>query len=196
MRNQKDINIKKNNRREKLLPDQELWQKIMIGDREAFASLFNTYYQQLYQFAGRFVKDAQAAENIVQDLFVTLWIKRTKLNIKSTLKSYLYAAIKNRSLSYRKKNLNHISEEYVAEDKRDGDASPEDKYIQEEINAAVHQAIANLPEKCRLIYQMKRYDNLRYTEIADILNISVNTVKTQLQRALKSLDKQITPLIK
>jgi RNA polymerase sigma-70 factor (ECF subfamily) len=196
MSNQNNINNKKNNLGDKPLPDQDLWLKIRSGDRESFASLFNNYYQQLYQFAGRFVQDTQTAENIVQDLFVKLWIDKDKIQIKSALKSYLYTATKNRSLTTRKRALNQIPSEKHSSQEQETAGSPEDDYILNETYLAVQKAVANLPERCRLVYQMKRFDNLHYSEISEILNISVNTVKTQLQRALKSLEKQLTPFIK
>jgi RNA polymerase sigma-70 factor (ECF subfamily) len=187
---------KKTDYQETLRSELELWQKICQGDKEAFSSLFNSFYQQLYQFAGRFINDAGIAENIVQDIFATLWIQREQLQITSGLKSYLYIAVKNRALTYRKRNLRYISYEPTDMQKADAAASPEDIYFEHELQTAVHQAIARLPNKCRQVYIMKRYDNLHYVEIAEILNISVNTVKTQLQRALTSLVKQLGPLLK
>jgi RNA polymerase sigma-70 factor (ECF subfamily) len=176
--------------------DLELWQKVRLGDQEAFAIIFKKYYQQLYRFAGRLTYDTPAAENIVQDLFVILWTQREKLTIKSALKAYLYTAVKNRALTYIKRTPHAIFSEKMAQYEQGVVQSPEDKYLKKELYTTVHQAIARLPEKCRLVYMMKRYDNLRHSEIAETLNISANTVKTQLQRALKSLEKQLTPFLK
>jgi RNA polymerase sigma-70 factor (ECF subfamily) len=175
--------------------DREIWDKISLGDSTAFSALFKKYYVQLYQFAGRFVNDAQSAENIVQDLFAKLWIQKKNIQIKSSLKSYLYISIKNCSLNYRNQEKFWISIEKIEPYQKDIFDSPENSYIESEMHRAVHNAIKQLPEKCRQVYLMKRYENLQYTEIAEILNISVNTVKTQMQRAMKSLQKQLTALM-
>lgn len=174
--------------------DLEYWQKIRLGNTTAFSTLFKKYYEPLYQFAGRFVKDAQAAENIVQNAFVDLWTHREHLHIKSNLKSYLYTMVKNHSLNYLKKEKSFVSIDERPCFQENLDSSPEENVIKREWHTAVHQAIDKLPEQCRLIYLMKRYDNLKYTEIAEMLNISVNTVKTQMKRALKSLLKQLSSL--
>jgi RNA polymerase sigma-70 factor (family 1) len=165
----------------------EYWDKIRQGDTTAFSYIFQKYYQSLYQFAGRFVKDAQTAENIVQDVFVKLWINRKNCLITSSLKSYLYAATRNTALNYLKSNKKQLSTEDLMNDWRDTTANPEEQIIENEIIDRVHKAIEKLPEKCRYIYLMKRYDDLKYHEIAEILDVSINTVKTQMKRALKSL---------
>ncbi len=174
--------------------DRDCWTKARQGNVPAFSFIFNKYYQPLYQFAGRFVSDAQKAEDLVQDVFVRLWINRNELQITSSLKSYLYVSVKNNALNYirREKKL-QFSEEYT-----DGFiefmTTPEEQVIEKEMITAVHQAIDKLPRQCRLIYLMKRYDGLNYQEIAGILNISINTVKTQMKRALKTLLTRLTYL--
>jgi RNA polymerase sigma-70 factor (ECF subfamily) len=175
--------------------DPELWTQIRQGDVTAFSSVFKKYYPLLYLFAGKFVKDVQAAEHIVQDLFITLWIKRDSIQISSSLKAYLYTSVKNRSLDYiKQKGLTHLPVQDSAQH-QDAVVTPEGQYLEKEFHRAVHEAIDKLPEKCRQIYLMRRYNDLKYDEIAEILNISVNTVKTQLKRALKSLQKQLAHLL-
>jgi RNA polymerase sigma-70 factor (ECF subfamily) len=83
--------------------DLEYLEKIHLGDTNAFSVLFRKYYEPLYQFAGRLVKDTQIAENIVQDVFVKMWINRENWHIKTSVKSYLYTAVKNSSLNYLKR---------------------------------------------------------------------------------------------
>jgi RNA polymerase sigma-70 factor (family 1) len=191
-----NTNCKQVDNEDTLRADDDLWQNIRQGDHEAFVMLFKKYYQPLYRFSGRLVWDAQAAENIVQDLFVTLWIQKNHLKITSGLKSYLYQAVKNRALTHLKKARRMGSLINPLAIKSGTAASPEETYLNKELYTAVHQAIAKLPNKCRHIYLMKRYDNLAYAEIAETLNISLNTVKTQLQRALKSLEKQLASYLK
>jgi RNA polymerase sigma-70 factor (ECF subfamily) len=139
--------------------DLEIWDKIRLGDTVAFSTLFRKYYVRLYQFAGRFVSDAQSAENIVQDLFAKLWTQKESLQIKSNLKSYLYISVKNSSLNYRKQKNFWISIEKIEPYQEDILDSPEDRYIENEMHTAVHHAIRQLPEKCRQVYLRKRYEN-------------------------------------
>ena len=172
----------------------EFWEKIRLGDSTAFSYVFQKYYQALYQFAGRFVKDAQTAENIVQDVFVKLWTNRENCLITSSLKSYLYAATRNTALNFLSREKKQLSTEDLMSDRQDTTANPEEQIIENEMIDGVHKAIEKLPEKCRYVYLMKRYDDLKYHEIAEILDISINTVKTQMKRALKSLLKNLAYL--
>ena len=192
---QPEVIVKNSTQSTKDLSDQELWEKASQGDAFAFSVIFKKYYTQLYQFSGRFVRDAQTAEHIVQDLFVTLWIQRDSIQIATNLKSYLYISIRNRSINYKNQQELSYSDELSTNDEEKLVLTPEEHYLENEIHVAVHDAINKLPEKCRQIYLMKRYDNLKYQEISEILNISVNTVKTQMKRALKSLHKHLAHLV-
>jgi len=172
----------------------EYWERIRQGDNTAFSHIFQKYYQALYQFASRFVKDAQTAENIVQEVLVKLWMNRENCLITSSLKSYLYAATRNTALNYLRIEKKQFSTEDSINEQQDITANPEEQIIKNEMIDSVHRAIEKLPEKCRYIYLMKRYDDLKYHEIAEILDISINTVKTQMKRALKSLLKNLAYL--
>ena len=170
------------------------WQKIQSGDEEAFSFLFNKYYEPLYQFCGMFVKDSQMAEIIVQDVFVRLWTNKENCKIQTSVKAYLYTSVKNHSLNYLKQAKKTISL-FTELDYHDEAAnSPEIEFMENEMYAEVHKAIDKLPKQCRQVYLMKRYDELKYSEIAEILSISVNTVKTQMKRAIKSLSKNLSYL--
>jgi RNA polymerase sigma-70 factor (ECF subfamily) len=131
----------------------------------------------------------------VQDLFAILWTQKENLQIKSSLKSYLYSSIRNSALNYKKKKNFLLPQLLTKPSRQNVQESPEDSYIKKEMHIAVHQAIQKLPEKCRQIYLMKRYENMQYSEIAEILSISVNTVKTQMNRAMKSLQKYLAHLM-
>ncbi len=188
-------NFNKNNSKQDHLQsgqdDLKLWNQISSGDVNSFSTLFNNYYNPLYIYAYRFVKDISAAENIVQEVFVFLWTKREKIQIKYSLKSYLYTAVRNHSLNHLKQQSFTESLDEKPDLHNKSIHSPEDEFIKKEFHLKVQEAIGQLPEKCRQIYLMNRYDNLKYREIAEILGISVNTVKTQLNRALKSLLKYL-----
>ena len=160
----------------------------------AFKALFERYYTPLYRFTTRFIRDAQNADNLVQDLFVKLWTQRENLHINSNLKSYLYISLKNSALNYIKSQNSTVADKAELLLQPEKTQNPEEGYINSEMHQAVHDAIDKLPVKCRQIYLMKNYDNLKYIEIAEIMGISVNTVKTQLKRALQSLHKSLAHL--
>jgi RNA polymerase sigma-70 factor (ECF subfamily) len=157
------------------------------GDLEAFSSIFRLHYEPLSLFAVRYLRDLQAAENIVQDIFVRLWEARNSLNVHTNLKSYLYASVRNACLNYLK-HASYSKSLDEAEVQSAGPAmQPDIQAESNELAAALEDAINGLPPKCRQVFCMAKYDDLSYQEIAEILAISVNTVKTQLRRALKSL---------
>ncbi len=170
-------------------------EKIRQGNVSAYSALFRKYYEPLYRFAGRFVKDPQLAENLVQDVFVIIWSNRENWHIRSNVKSYLYTAVRNHALNFlkRDKRLLNMGEgnDYADSDIR----TPDQELMDKEMETAVHNAIDKLPPRCRQIYVMHRYDELKYTEIAEILSISINTVKTQMKRAMQSLHKNLKYLI-
>jgi RNA polymerase sigma-70 factor (ECF subfamily) len=169
--------------------------KIRSGDSSAFEELFNIYCQQLINFSRNYVTDKQIAENIVQDVFVSVWQARTKLDPTKMIKAYLYTAVKNNSL----KHIRHFKIEnkgiegsaaYIIDDE-----SPDKKLDGKELELKIHKAVNELPEKCREIFKMNRFENLKYAEIAAILDISIKTVETQMGRALKKLRERLKPYL-
>jgi RNA polymerase sigma-70 factor, ECF subfamily len=163
--------------------------KMHGGNVEAFSMLFRIHYEPLCYFASRFVDDFDAAEGIVQDVFVRLWELRETIGIHTSVKSYLYTAVKNSCLNYLKRARVSTALE-TAVDVPDSAASLPDVSLEsKELLDALDAAINTLPPKCREIFRLAKLDGLSYQEIAELEQISVNTVKTQLQRALKTLSK-------
>ncbi len=167
------------------------WVKnILDGDELSFESLFNAYVQKLINFSRRYVYDKQIAENIVQDVFVKIWINRKNLDHSKSIKTYLFTAVKNNSL----KHLRHINVEkrhsIITIDSNE-EISPANILEKNEIAERLNQEINSLPEKCKEIFSMSKFDKLKYAEIAEILDISVKTVETQMGRALKKLRKNL-----
>ena len=175
---------------EKSHSESELIVKIREGDADAFKNLFETYCQALIYFAWRYVKSTQIAENIVQDVFLRVWLNRTKLNPALKIRSYLYKAVKNQAMQHlRKAKFENRKGNIQAVDS--STKSPEDILDEKEIAISVQKAIAGLPSKSRMIFTMSKYSNLTYSEIAEIQNISVKTVETHMGRALKLLRKRL-----
>jgi RNA polymerase sigma-70 factor (ECF subfamily) len=172
--------------------DSEWARKIRAGDTHAFENLFRKYYKLLYYYIWSYVKNAQIAEDIVQDVFLKIWLNRKTLHISSSVKSYLYTAVKNRALDNIKRTKIVSSVAVDIATSESFTKTPGDELNDQEIITAVHKTIDELPKRCRQIFKMKKYDGLSYTEIADILEISTNTVQTQMTRAFKYLRKHLS----
>jgi RNA polymerase sigma-70 factor (family 1) len=172
--------------------DQQVFLAIQSGQTPAFEMLFKTYYQPLCRYATSYLKDADGAEEIVQAAFIGLWEKRKSITIETSLKSYLYRAIRNSCLNELKHE--QVKQKYFANESLKGEAqsAPADHLaIHEELEDKIRAAIQTLPEQCRLIFTMSRFEELKYQEIADQLNLSVKTVENQMGKALKIMRVQL-----
>lgn len=169
--------------------DRELAERIRLGDRNAFAQLYRIYYENLCRFALRFVNSTDLAEEMVQDVFLNVWRKRTEWPKGVNPKSYLFRSVRNRSLDY----LKHRKVELKWENEvRSGtpdqhNPSPDSILENNELARAIQEAIDRLPDRRKTIFLLSREHELTYQEIADVLEISVKTVETQMGRSLKML---------
>jgi len=172
-------------------PLQQLLKGIKEGDIHAFEFLYKEYYVLLCFIAEHIVKNADDAEEIVSDVFVKLWNNRDTLTITTSLKAYLIRAVRNTAINYVKKNatskitdsLDKINYDLLFWDNN----YPLGQLYEKEIIETLHRGIAELPHGCREIFLLSRDEDLSYNDIADKLNISVNTVKTQMKIALSRL---------
>lgn len=180
------------------MSDKLLFRKIKKGDEEAFEELFNKYYEPLLRFIWGYVKSEAISEEIVQDLFMKVWKKSTTLKIQSSVKSYLYSAARNMSLNY----LKHQETEKEWENERQ--ALHKDRSRVPKLSNNVHnkiilkkveEAIQSLPDRRRQIFILSRHKDMTYKEIADFLEISENTVDTQIRRALATLRERFSDLL-
>ena len=167
-----------------------------LTDKQSFETLFREYYPPLCAFAKKYVFDVDDVKDIVHQVFVNLWQRRDEIDSDTSLRSYLFTGVHNRCLNYirdRKK---------IVQFDAPHDAGELSDYLQshdhlesEETVARINKALDELPEKSREIFMMSRFDNLKYREIAEKLNISVKTVETQMSRALKTLREKLSDLI-
>ena len=166
--------------------DHILFDQIKKGDEKAFEALFRAHYPFLCHYAAMLLKDASAAEEIVQELFVRLWERREDTSIDTSVKNYLYRAVKNHCINYVRHSK--IKEEYLRGVQSDqNDFSYEESESQNELMQKIEESIASLPEKRREIFRLSRQEGLKYREIAARLNVSIKTVETQMGYAIKSL---------
>lgn len=157
---------------------------IKIGDTDAFKIIFNTYYKRLYAFSLNYVSEGYIAEDIVENVLLKLWEKRHRIGEIDNLKSYLYTMVKNASIDYLKKKKKFVRLDIQ---KHDLSMANEQYVIEEETHAILFQALASLPEKCRKVFELSCIEGIKYKDIAEDLQISVNTVKSQRARAIELL---------
>jgi RNA polymerase sigma-70 factor (ECF subfamily) len=162
---------------------------IRTGEKKAFDLLFQHYYSNLCHYAASILHDHDASEDIVQNLFAELWINHNRILIKSSLYSYLLRSTHNACLDY----LKHLKvrEEFQAKAQADLSESFDDNFISAEILHKMDKSIEQLPEQCKRIFKLSRFEDLKYREIANLLNISENTVDTQIRRALNKLKNDL-----
>jgi len=168
----------------------------MIFDTKIeFEEIFRTHYSELCSYAFNFTKDLDDAEEVVQDIFVKLWDNKKNIDVKTSIKSYLYSSVRNRCLN----TIKHIEirEKYKEFNKQEIEL---DENLQEnesektEMEQKLRNLIDNLPEKRRRIFIMSRYNGLKYKEIAEELSISIKTVENQMGKAMKFLRQELTEL--
>ena len=160
--------------------------KIQNGNIKEFEKLFRSLYTPLCNFAFSFLGDMDAAEEIVQELFYNYWKNRQSISIKSSIKSYLYKATRNSCL----KTIEHkkVKEKYASNYRNMIDItvkSPQQEMEAMEVDSIIEKSLKQLPEKCREIFVLSRFDGLKYHEIAHKLSISIKTVEANMGKALK-----------
>jgi RNA polymerase sigma-70 factor (ECF subfamily) len=166
--------------------------RIREGDKSAFEAMFVAYYLKLRRFVIRFVQTQDAAEELVQDLFVDLWAKRETWEVRDSLRAYLYTAARNRALSQiNKRNVEETWEDEELAQLVDPGRGPHEELDRQELISHVQKVIETLPARCRLILNLSRKDGLTYAEIAQVLGISIKTVETQMGRAFKMLRERL-----
>lgn len=173
-------------------PADQLIATLQAGDTTAFEMLFRTYYQPLCNYAYSFVQDKDEAEEIVQATFLSVWEKRDTLTIHTGVKPYLYAMVRNASLNVLKhekiKQQHVVGELAVAERSVESVART---VMASELESRIYKALDKLPEQCRLVFKLSRFEELKYAEIAEQLNISIKTVENQMGKALKIMREQL-----
>jgi RNA polymerase sigma-70 factor (family 1) len=168
--------------------DKELAYQLNGSDEAAFTEIYNRFYGLLYRHAYKSLPDSEAVKDVLQDVFVYLWNSRTKINPEENLAAYLYTSVRNKVLN----NFRHvkIKNDYIASFQHFVDSKqPEaDEAIRlKQLIDIIEAEVAMLPPQMRLIFQMSRNNNFSHQEIADQLNLSVLTVRKQVNNSLRIL---------
>lgn len=165
----------------------------LINENEAvFEQLFKKHFRELHAYAFSLLKDWDVAEEIVQSLFLKLWEKNEWSHIQTSIKSYLYKSVYHDSLNYIRRQKVQLkyqtSTAYAMKNDTDDAAG---KLKMSELEQHLSRALGKLPEKCRAIFQLSRFQELKYQEIATQLDISIKTVETHMGKALRILRKEM-----
>lgn len=154
----------------------------------AFEQLFKTYYKALHAYANMLLKDIDVAEEVVQSMFLKLWEKRDLLDVQTSIKAFLYKCVYNDSLNLLKhEQVKSKYQDFTLHTMNAHHEAASHKVELSELQKELSLAMESLPEQCRVIFKMNRFEELKYKEIAERLGISVKTVENQMGKALKIL---------
>jgi RNA polymerase sigma-70 factor (ECF subfamily) len=174
------------------LRDQQELLALKEGSEHAFEMLFKRYYQPLCNYAYSFLNDRDEAEEVVQAAFIGIWDKRQLIEIQTSMKAYLYRMVRNSCLNVLKHEK--VKQAHAKLQVAGGEPVYEavaQSMLSSELQGRIQEAMKSLPEQCRIVFQLSRFEELKYAEIADHLGISIKTVENQMGKALKIMRAQL-----
>ena len=172
---------------------------LIIGDEETYIFLFREYYVSLCSYSRRYVGRKDIAEEIVSDTFLKIWENRETIQIKISVKAYLFHAVCNNSLSYlRKLKKEEILDEYFLETSSENigftsvsEEIEEQSLTLENINEKIEEAVSLLPEQQQKVFRLKRFEGKKNREVAEIMGLSIKTVEMHLSKATLNLRQKL-----
>jgi RNA polymerase sigma-70 factor, ECF subfamily len=178
------------------LPDEAIIKLLAKRDENAFEQVFKTHYKNLHAYVCTILKADTYAEEIVQQIFLKLWERADNISIAGSVAAYLYRAVHNESLNHIKhQKVKSNYQMHVAYSMKDAvEAAPKNLQAKE-LEKKIQAALNELPEQCRTIFQKSRFEEMKYREIADELNIAVKTVENQMGKALKTLREKLSEFL-
>lgn len=172
-------------------PSLQWLQHLRQGDAAAYEQIFRHYYPPLCRYAVSLAGNRDEAEELVQQVFVKIWEMHRSIDVQSSLKSYLYRAVHNHFMNLARKRKVRMMYEDTMKHLMPGAQAPEDRARWNELQRKLEAALQKLPEQCRLIFRLNRFEELRYREIAEMLGLSVKTVENQMGKALRILRAEL-----
>jgi RNA polymerase sigma-70 factor (ECF subfamily) len=167
--------------------DRELLARLARGDEAAYDAIFRAWYAPLVRATQSIVRDAAVAEELVQDAMLELWRRRETLDAEGSPQAYLFRATRNRALNHLRHLAVQRKSAAMMRDDEGKDATAPEELVAQELEAAVKEAIAALPPRCREVFELSRERGLKYAEIADALGVTVKAVEANMGRALRIL---------
>lgn len=172
----------------RLINEAELFSGLAKGDERCFETIYHHYYGRLFPFVDKMVRSRLLTEEIIQDIFVQLWINRHLLENVQFPTSYLFNIAANKTLNYLKKIANNQKlVDKMASGKLDYSNDTEEQLMLRESTRIIEMAVAKLPEQRRLIWELSRNEGLTHKQIAERLGISASTVNNQLGHAMQHI---------
>ncbi|MBL3656305.1 RNA polymerase sigma-70 factor [Fulvivirga sediminis] len=181
--------------RPRLVPDNTI-QRIKRGEKEAFESIFREYYTPLWNLAAGILKDDVLAEEQVQEVFIKFWEKRDDHQPTLKIFPYLVTSVRNKCYNYIKrqaveqKYINHTQKLY-----QDQILNYQYEDLSEDLIRKMETVIASLPEKCKQVFQLSRFENMSHKQISDKLDISTKTVENHITKAMKVLKDSLLEVL-
>lgn len=167
-----------------------------VRDEAGFEQVFKTHFKRLHAYAFTLLQNEAEAEETVQQVFFKLWERKENLSHDAPVTAYLYRAVHNESLNYLKhQQVKSRHQLQVAYRMKSESQQPGERSASAELEKKIHAALQDLPEQCRTIFQLSRFEELKYREIADKLDISVKTVENQMGKALKILRAKLVDFL-
>jgi RNA polymerase sigma-70 factor (family 1) len=180
-----------------LYTEEQLLQMIIADEVNGLELLFKNYYKQLWRFAKEILKNTDAAEDAVQDVFIKFWEKRNQINITTSLKAYLFTAVRNTCFNQLKASERNVwlDDTSIQYDMKNSSPDAISNIAGKELEQKIATAIEALPPRCGLVFKLSRFENKSYKEIAEIMDISVKTVDNQMGKALMLMRQQLAPYL-
>lgn len=176
---------------DRLHTQQQLLHRLRADDKGALQEIFQDHYQKVCGAIFRLIKDAVVVEDLAQEVFFRFWQKRHQIEITSSLDAYLRRMAINEGLAYLR-SRKYFTEEIEPHSAHISDTgTAEDRFLHSELEQNIRIAIDGLPPKCRMVFQLSRYEEMSYQEIADKMEISIKTVENQMGKALKILRQEL-----
>jgi len=175
------------------LSDQELLELIKTNDKSAFTDFFNRYKGVLYLHAFTISKDDEEARDVVQEMFLKIWETRSRLTVPVSVEAYLQKSVRHKiidGIRHKKTIMRYLDSVKAYED--EGTKPLDESYIDRETVTLFYEMLSSLPPRMREILELSRLDGLSHQEIAEKLNISKNTVKKQVQYALRKINIRLS----
>ena len=173
-----------------VIEDKILVRRLRSGDKDAFRLLYERYYPLFISFANRMLKDENMAEDLIQNVFMKVWVGRANLNEEKNFRNYLLVSIRNEVYQYFRRAF-RIDSEAPCPDIIDGSMNVETAISAKELERKIAGVIAGMPHRRREIFNMSRYEKLSNREIAQRLGLSVRTVEKHIENALADIRKSI-----
>ncbi len=173
------------------LSDEDCLTRLQAGDVVAFRALFTRYHPALCRFVAHLLRDEVAAQEVTQELFLTLWERRATLRIQGSVRYYLFTAARNRALSHVRAARRTLPLHTSAYEAPTPDPDPSQRLGAETFHAHVEQAVGQLPPQAREAYRLRYVEHHSQRQIAQQMNLSESTVEKHLARAVRLLRRQL-----